>query len=59
MRLAKDLVVFLLAVGCVVVVANLAVSTVISGTAGPEEKKWAMSILSAATGGLVGYLVRK
>jgi hypothetical protein len=51
--------VFLLAIGFVVVVAYLCVSTVLNGTAGPEEKKWAMSILSAATGGLVGYLVRK
>ena len=24
-----------------------------------EEKKWAMSVLSAATGGIIGYLVRK
>lgn len=51
--------VFLLAVGFVVVVASICVMTVVGSTAGPEEKKWAMSILLAASGGLVGYLVRK
>lgn len=25
----------------------------------PEEKKWAMSIISGATGGIIGYLIRK
>ena len=58
-RLTKDLLVFLLAVGFVVVIAGICVWTVLGGTAGADEKKWAMSILSAATGGLVGYLIRK
>jgi hypothetical protein len=25
----------------------------------PEDRKWAMSVLTAALGGLIGYLVRK
>jgi hypothetical protein len=28
-------------------------------TAQADEKKWAMSILSAAAGGIIGYLIRK
>lgn len=58
-RLTKDLLVFLLAIGFVIVVAAICVMTVVNQDSGQEEKKWAMSILSAATGGLVGYLVRK
>jgi hypothetical protein len=58
-RLFKDVVVFLLAVGFVLLIVWLCVSTVISTSAQPEEKKWAMSILSAAAGGIIGYLIRK
>ena len=58
-RLFKDVVVFLLAVGCVLLIVWLWVTTVVSASAQPEEKKWAMSILSAAAGGLIGYLIRK
>lgn len=35
------------------------VQTMGSSTATEEEKKWAMSILSACAGGLIGYLVKK
>lgn len=58
-RLFKDVVVFLLAVGFVLLIVWLCVSTVWSTSAQPEEKKWAMSILSAAAGGIIGYLIRK
>lgn len=37
----------------------LCYETVVSATASAEEKKWAMSVLSGATGGIVGYPVRK
>jgi hypothetical protein len=37
----------------------LAFVTATSAAATPEEKKWAMSVLSAGAAGLVGYLVRK
>jgi len=33
--------------------------TLTSGTATADEKKWAMSVLSAAAGGIIGYLVKK
>jgi hypothetical protein len=58
-RLFKDLALFLVALGFVVLMAWLCYSTLSSGSASAEEKKWAMSVLSAATGGIIGYLVRK
>jgi hypothetical protein len=58
-RLAKDMIVFLLAVLFVGAIYWLCFMAVTSATASGEEKKWAMSILSGGAGGLVGYLVRK
>jgi hypothetical protein len=58
-RLAKDLAVFLLAVVFVSAIYWLAFVTATSATSTAEEKKWAMSVLSAGAAGLVGYLVRK
>ena len=59
-RLFKDVVLFLVAVSFVVLIAGLCFHTVLwSPAATEEEKKWAMSVLSAAAGGIVGYLVRK
>ena len=58
-RLFKDVALFLVAIGFVVLLAFLCYSTLASATATPEEKKWAMSILSGAAGGIVGYLIRK
>lgn len=58
-RLFKDIALFVVAIGFVVVIGWLCFSTLLSPSATPEEKKWAMSILSAAAGGIVGYLVRK
>lgn len=57
-RLIKDLGVFLLAAVFVAGIYWLAYNTVTSATASPEEKKWAMSVLSAGAAGLVGYLVK-
>jgi hypothetical protein len=58
-RLFKDMALFVVAIGFVVLIVWLCYSTLASSTAAAEEKKWAMSVLSAATGGIVGYLVRK
>jgi hypothetical protein len=58
-RLAKDMIVFLLAVFFVGAIYWLCFNTVTNPAASGEEKKWAMSILSAGAGGLIGYLVRK
>ena len=58
-RLGKDIIVFLVAVALVITIAIICVVTLSSPSASAEEKKWAMSILSALAAGLVGYLVRK
>ena len=58
-RLFKDIALFVVAIGFVVVIGWLCFTTLLSASGTPEEKKWAMSILSAAAGGIVGYLVRK
>jgi cytochrome c biogenesis protein CcdA len=58
-RLFKDVALFVAGLGFVIVVAWLCLSTLASTTVAAEEKKWAMSILTAMTGGMIGYLVRK
>lgn len=58
-RLAKEIVVFSLAAVFVSVIYWLAFNTATSPTAQLDEKKWALSVLSAGAAGLVGYLVRK
>jgi hypothetical protein len=58
-RLFKDVALFLVALAFVVLIVWLCYSTLSSPNAAAEEKKWAMSVLSAAAGGIIGYLVRK
>ena len=58
-RLGKDVALFSVAIGFVVLMVFLCVETLKSPLTSAEEKKWAMSIISAVTGGLVGYLVKK
>lgn len=58
-RLFKDVALFLVAIAFVMLIAWLCYSTLASPSATAEEKKWAMSVLSASAGGIIGYLVRK
>ncbi len=58
-RLFKGIVLFIVAVGFVLLIVWLCVRSLLSLTTQPDEKKWAMSILTAAAGGLIGYLVKK
>ena len=58
-RLFKDVALFLVGIGFVILIAWLCYSTLTSPVSSAEEKKWAMSLLSAAAGGIVGYLVRR
>ncbi len=58
-RLFKDMALFVVAIGFVVLIVMLCYSTLSSATATADEKKWAMSVISAAAGGIIGYLVRK
>jgi hypothetical protein len=52
-------VVFSGAIVLVGVIAWLCCRALLSSTTTPDEQKWAMSILSAMVGGIVGYLVRR
>ena len=58
-RLFKEVILFLVGVIFVGILCWLCISTLYSAIATAEEKKWAMSILSAAAGGMIGYLVKK
>ncbi|NOT68892.1 MAG: hypothetical protein HOP04_11380 [Methylophilaceae bacterium] len=58
-RLFKDVTLFMVAVAFVTLIAWLCYSTLSAPNATADEKKWAMSVLSAATGGIIGYLVRR
>ncbi len=58
-RLFKEVVLFIVAVGFVMLLVWLCYDTLASKTATADEKKWAMSVLSAAAGGIIGYLVKK
>lgn len=58
-RLFEDLVLFLAALTFVSLIVWLCYQTLASNAASPEEKKWAMSVLSAAAGGVIGYLIRR
>ena len=58
-RLFKDVTLFVVAICFVVLIVWLCYSTLSASSSSAEEKKWAMSVLSAAAGGIIGYLVRK
>jgi hypothetical protein len=58
-RLINDVVLFIVAISAVVLIAWLCYSTLSAANTTAEEKKWAMSVLSAVTGGIIGYLVHK
>jgi hypothetical protein len=58
-RLFKDLALFIVAIGFVALIVWLCYSTLTSSSTTPEEKRWAMSILTGAAGGIIGYLVKK
>lgn len=60
-RLVKDLLLFVFALGVVGALLYICAQTVLSPNPAvtADEKKWAMSIITAIAGGLVGYLVKK
>jgi len=43
----------------VVTVVALCIAALLSASTSADEKKWAQSVVSAAIGALIGYLVRK
>ncbi|MGH8032058.1 MAG: hypothetical protein ACREO8_06750 [Luteimonas sp.] len=58
-RLSKDVVLFLVAIVFVAIMTWLCVRTLLDPAGSSDDRKWAMSLLTGATGGLIGYLVRK
>ncbi|WKB54929.1 hypothetical protein [Eleftheria terrae] len=58
-RLFKDVALFIAALAFVALIGWLCFRTLMASGAGAEEKKWAMSVLSAAAGGIVGYLIKR
>ncbi|TVP68774.1 MAG: hypothetical protein EA339_15700 [Rhodobacteraceae bacterium] len=58
-RVIKDFILFAAALVFLGMLAWICFVTVQSPTATAEEKKWAMSFLTGAAGGLVGYLIKK
>ena len=56
-RLAKEIILVVLAAGFVILIGWICVQTLFSMQATDEEKKWAMSTVTAISGGLVGYLI--
>lgn len=58
-RIFKDVVLFLVGIGFVGCVGWICLEAIISDTSCADEKRWAQSVISAATGGIIGYLVWK
>jgi hypothetical protein len=52
-RLFKDVMLFLVAIGFIAVIVWLCVLTLEDGKSSPDAQKWAMSVLSAAAGGVI------
>lgn len=58
-RLFKDVVLFVVALVFVGVILWISLRTLLSPTSSADDRKWSMSVLTGAAGGLIGYLVRK
>ncbi len=58
-RLLKDVILFMAAIVAVGAMLVFCFVTMMDETTSPDEKKWAMSMLSGAIGGLLGYLIGK
>lgn len=58
-RVIREFLVLFAALGFLGLIAWICVDTLRSSAASAEEKKWAMSFLTGAAGGLIGYLVKK
>jgi hypothetical protein len=59
-RLGKDVALFAFSLMFFSVIAGLCLYIVaFSTTSGAEEKKWAQTVLGAAAGGLLGFVLKK
>jgi len=57
--LFRDVAIFMTASGFGILLAGYCYATLADPARSADEKKWAMSFLSAVAGGLIGYLLRK
>jgi len=58
-RLLKEFVLVIVAASFVILLGWICYETLTSVSATADEKKWAMSSITAITGGLTGYLLRR
>ena len=58
-RLFKDVALFVLSLVFISILTWLCVTTLYSPDATQDAKRWAVSTLAGAAGGIVGYLVKK
>ena len=58
-RLFKDVALFIVAISFVVLIVFYCFQTLIDINTSPDAKRWAQSVLSAAAGGILGYLIKK
>lgn len=58
-RLFKDVAVFLFAMTLAGLIVFVCLTTLQATSASGEEKKWAMTTLGTAAGGLIGYLIKR
>ncbi|MEE9413582.1 MAG: hypothetical protein V3V22_11085 [Methylococcales bacterium] len=58
-RLFKDVVLFLAAVITAGLILAFCFYTMLKTTSSADDKKWAMLVLTGASGGLLGYLIGK
>lgn len=58
-HLFKDVALFMAGLIFVSIIVWYCFQTLISADASPDARRWAQSVLSAAAGGLSGYLIKK
>lgn len=58
-RLFKDVTLFVMALVFVGVILWISLHTLLSPSSSADDRKWSMSLLTGAAGGLIGYLIRK
>lgn len=57
-RLFKDVIAFLVGIATILFVGSICYETLHAVPGSPEEKKWAMSVVSAMFGGVMTYVMK-
>lgn len=58
-RLIKDGLLFIAALALAGVVIGICIAVVLNASAMPEDRRWAMAVVSAAIGAILGYLLKR